>query len=393
MSQFWIALVLPSALGAPCLTFGQTPLSPKSQFEAIVKAQGEALDHYQHGLSAAKTPDEQRPAVDRFLSECRKNTQAVLELVNAHPNDPIAVEALTFVIKTARGGPGDESYRAMTILLRDHALNPGMGEACWQLFWFVHSSTAEHLIRSVVEHNPNRADRGLAYHALATYLQLQARMIRKVRENPSEIERYAHEADKPECARIVKEKDPEALEREVEGLLERIVADFGDVKRASSSRTEGDIAADELFSLRSLAVGKMAPEIEGRDHQGTAFKLTDYRGKVVLLTFSGNWCGPCVAMYPHERALASKLKDNPFAAVSVNTDSTVGTLRKAIDEGTITWRCWWDGGVEGPITTRWGIAAFPSVFVIDAKGVIRFKDVREDNLEKAVLSLVAEARR
>ena len=138
-------------------------------------------------------------------------------------------------------------------------------------------------------------------------------------------------------------------------------------------------------------MGKVAPEIAGKDHQGNSFSLSDYRGKIVVLSFSGNWCGPCVGMYPQERALVARLTNKPFALLSVNTDEDVETLKKSIASGKITWRCWWDGGRTGPITSRWGILGFPSFFVLDKAGVIRFKDVRFEDLERAVASLLDEA--
>jgi hypothetical protein len=85
------------------------------------------------------------------------------------------------------------------------------------------------------------------------------------------------------------------------------------------------------------------------------------------------------------------MKGKPFALVSVNTDPSVETLAKSISSGAITWRCWCDGGTTGPITTRWGISLFPAVFVLDKAGVIRFKDLRGDELDKAVDLLLAEA--
>jgi hypothetical protein len=111
----------------------------------------------------------------------------------------------------------------------------------------------------------------------------------------------------------------------------------------------------------------------------------------VVLTFSGNWCGPCVGMYPAERALVARLSDRPFALVSVNTDVDLETLRKSIASGEITWRCWWDGGTTGPITTRWGITAFPTIYVLDKAGVIRFIDLRGDELDRAVAQMLDEA--
>ena len=53
--------------------------------------------------------------------------------------------------------------------------------------------------------------------------------------------------------------------------------------------TIGEIAERDLFELRFLSIGKVAPEIEGEDIDGVAFKLSDYRGKVVVIDFWGNW--------------------------------------------------------------------------------------------------------
>lgn len=148
------------------------------------------------------------------------------------------------------------------------------------------------------------------------------------------------------------------------------------------------MAESELFEMRQLTIGKMAPEIEGEDIEGKRFKLSDYRGKVVVLTFSGNWCGPCRATYPQEREIIARLKGRPFALVSVKTDEGKETLRKSIESGEITWRCWFDGGVDGPITTAWGVDSFPTLYVIDSKGIIRFKSGREGEIDKAVEALM-----
>ena len=276
----------------------------------------------------------------------------------------------------------------MEILARDHVRDPGMGELCGWIFFIFQDPVAERLIRSVMEMHPNRNDRGLACHILASHLRYKAKMARRFRKNPAEIKDHEAPRGKEMTARFVKETDPDALDQEAEGLLERVIAEFGDVKHPLVSRTEGEVAAGELFGMRNLVVGKIAPDIEGKDQDGTPFALSEYRGKVVVLTFSGNWCGPCVAMYPHERELVSRLKNKPFALLSVSTDKTVDTLKKAIGEAEITWRCWYDGGQEGPITSRWGISAFPSIFVLDKGGVIRFMNVRGTDLDKAVDSLL-----
>jgi peroxiredoxin len=152
----------------------------------------------------------------------------------------------------------------------------------------------------------------------------------------------------------------------------------------------GTLADRALFEMRELVVGKPAPDIDGEDAEGQRFKLSDYRGKVVVLTFSGNWCGPCRALYHEERDLVSRLTHRPFVFLSVNTDPKRETLRKSIQEGEITWRCWWDGGQDRPITSQWNVLLFPTVFVIDATGLIREIGPRGKDLDQAVERLLEE---
>jgi thiol-disulfide isomerase/thioredoxin len=383
------SVVAALALTTP-LVFGQVPKGLKEPLEAIVKGQEKARQQFSKDLEGKTTAETRKPAVDRYLAATERNTRQVLDLVRANPNDPSVVEALQFVITTARAGPGDESYRAMEIL-KDHVRDPGMGDLCGRIFSFVHAPAAESLLRSVLQQHPNRDDRGQACHTLASYLILQAKMVRRIREKPARIDEYVHERHREATERFVKEVDPEALEKEAERLFERVVAEFADVKDWYDKRPLGELAEGELFEARSLSVGKVAPEVTGKDHEGKPFALSDTRGKVVVLTFSGDWCGPCVGMYPQQRELVRKLKGKPFALVSVNTDKDVETLTKSIATGEIAWRCWWDGGTTGPITTRWGISMFPTIFVLDKAGVIRFRDVRGDDLDKAVVSLLDES--
>ncbi len=193
-------------------------------------------------------------------------------------------------------------------------------------------------------------------------------MVQRIRDQPALLDQYVHERHKAATAQFVKEADPAALERQAEELLERVVTEFDDVPHWYDKRPLGAIAQGELTALRHLKVGMIAPEIVGRDHQNKLFSLAEYRGKVVVLIFSGNWCGPCVGMYPQERELAARYAGQPFALLSVNTDASLETLRASLAGGEITGRCWWDGGATGPITTQWGIHMFPSIFVLDQKG-------------------------
>lgn len=85
------------------------------------------------------------------------------------------------------------------------------------------------------------------------------------------------------------EAEAKNVEKEAEQTLETAVAKFADVKAGFRDTTVGDRAKAELFELRHLAKGMVAPEIEAEDLDAQKFKLSDYKGKVVLIDFWGNW--------------------------------------------------------------------------------------------------------
>jgi hypothetical protein len=76
--------------------------------------------------------------------------------------------------------------------------------------------------------------------------------------------------------------------------------------------------------------------------------------------------------------------------LSVNTDGDRETLRKSIQDGEITWRCWWDGSPEGPICQSWNVTSFPTIYVLDCTGAIRFKNVHGPSLDEAVKKLLKD---
>ena len=99
-------------------------------------------------------------------------------------------------------------------------------------------------------------------------------------------------------------------------------------------------------------------------------------------------------MYPHERSLVQRLESKPFAILGINSDSGRKGLKEVLQKEHITWRSWWDGGtVEGPITTRWNVSSWPTIYVLDDKGIIRYRNVHGEELDKAVDTLVKETKR
>ncbi len=98
-------------------------------------------------------------------------------------------------------------------------------------------------------------------------------------------------------------------------------------------------------------------------------------------------------MYPHERSLVKQLEGKPFVLLGVNSDPRTH-LRDVIKKEKMTWRSWWDGGtIGGPIATAWSIEGWPTLVLVDGKGMIRQRYVGfpgAQTLDKAINDLLRE---
>ncbi len=94
-------------------------------------------------------------------------------------------------------------------------------------------------------------------------------------------------------------------------------------------------------------------------------------------------------MIPHERSLVKKLENEPFALIGVNSDSREA-YDAEVEEMGVTWRSFMQGSTSGPIPTKWNVQGWPTIYVLDHNGVIRYKNVRDEAMEDAVLELLEE---
>ena len=152
-----------------------------------------------------------------------------------------------------------------------------------------------------------------------------------------------------------------------------------------SSESEIPLDAEIGFDI-----GDIAPPIVGTDVNGVRFRLSDYRGKVVLLDFWGDWSAPCRAQYPHRRSLVENMKDKPFLILGVNSDPKF-KVQETMKRENLTWRSFWDGGTtRGPIARQYDISGWPTTYLIDHLGVIRHKQLQGVEILEAVEGLVAK---
>src|ERR1700678_2940290 len=271
------------------LLFCALAVSPREQYEAL-RRQYDPLP-----FAFTSDPQTAKAACEPFLKLAREN-----------PDDPVAVDAMSWLIaRAAFIGSVDE---AMDLVGRDHATSD-------RLLPVIHSidrsiaTTASSLglLRAVVQKNSHVDTRAWACLVLGRSIAKRKNLI-QCRHGRLELTLHAHPSLKTRPRSQPEGESAEAIaamDKEAGNLFERVIKEFAGFEDLA------DTARKELFELRHLAIGCAAPEIEGQDVDGNRFKLSDYRGKVVLLDFWSLGCGVCVRELPRLRQLVKRCENQP----------------------------------------------------------------------------------
>jgi peroxiredoxin len=144
----------------------------------------------------------------------------------------------------------------------------------------------------------------------------------------------------------------------------------------------------QLDELRALAVGQVAPDIVLPDPSGKTTKLSDLRGKYVLIDFWAAWCKPCRQENPNVVRMYSQYNAKGFEIFGVSLDRTREDWIKAIADDKLTWTQVSDlQYFNSAAAELYQIQAIPATYLIDPDGKIIAKDLRGPSLEAKLAEL------
>jgi len=163
---------------------------------------------------------------------------------------------------------------------------------------------------------------------------------------------------------------------EAEKLYERVIAEFGSVP-GRGGKALAELAQPELSELRLLTIGKVAPEIAGTDLFGRSMKLSDYRGQVVGLLF---WSAACFTEYDARdfNRVVQQMDGKAFSLIGIHADDNPEKAKAAAEKFEMKWPSFADAR-EGPISKTYNINSWPTIYVLDRKGVIRYRGLYHAN--------------
>jgi len=140
-----------------------------------------------------------------------------------------------------------------------------------------------------------------------------------------------------------------------------------------------------------LAPGHPAPDFTMTGLDGQTIRLSDFRGKVVLLDFWATWCNPCIVELPNVLRTYKEYKDQGFAIIGLSLDESRQQLSEFVRQRNIAWPQLFDGkGWKMRIAQLYRVSAIPATFLLDRSGTIRYKNVRGPELARRVKELLEE---
>ena len=139
---------------------------------------------------------------------------------------------------------------------------------------------------------------------------------------------------------------------------------------------------DRIAAKKRSVIGSSAPDFVMNDMNGKPLKLSDYKGKYVLLDFWASWCVPCRKDNPYVKAAYEKFKDKNFVIIGVSVDEDGTKWKQAIEKDQLPWKHISDLQKTNKVAELYGVQPIPDNFLISPDGKIIERGLHGDELER-----------
>jgi thiol-disulfide isomerase/thioredoxin len=174
-------------------------------------------------------------------------------------------------------------------------------------------------------------------------------------------------------------------------LLGQLKTDFKDAPLVAKLAKQEAAEAEAKKIQASLVTGAKFPDFKVTDLAGQPLSVANNQGKVVLVDFWATWCGPCRAEMPNVIAAYQKYHSRGFEIIGVSLDEEKSLLSNYIKDQKMTWPQFFDGKQwSNELAVKYGIDAIPASFLLDGEGKIIGRNLRGDELDKAVAAALAK---
>jgi peroxiredoxin len=308
-----------------------------------------------------------KPARERNIDEktsLLRIGDRIYRWAKKNPSDERSTEAL--LVLCEERPLGAQASGAIGLLLERSPQAPQWAELCLAIAeteW----SNADSILTQLAKESSHAVVRGAAHWGLA-----QRRLAEAVEIDPLEVAKVTA-----------------AQQKAIQHL--KALSAISEPVRIEDEFDLRDLAKAKTKDMESIALGIRAPEVTGTGLDGETLALTSFRGKVVVMIFWGAWCPICREQFPAEKELAKKFADKPVALLGVNSDSELEIAAKLAKEEGLSWPSYFDEGTtRGPIARQWAIEFWPTVILLDHRGVIRYRFKGMKKVDEAVEILLKE---
>lgn len=135
----------------------------------------------------------------------------------------------------------------------------------------------------------------------------------------------------------------------------------------------------DLEAEKRVLPGQVAYNFSLQDLEGKIYRLSDYRGKYVLLDFSASWCGWCKLEIPYLKKVYENTQGENFVMLTINLDEDREKWEEDVKQYNLPWAVLSDlQGFKSSIAKNYNVSGIPTIYLIDPDGVIKAKDLRRE---------------